>query len=120
MTTEVITYRDAARELLDQAHIELDFGDLRQASEKGWGAAAQMVKAIAEERGWPHTAHRHLWTGVRDLTNETEDPDVDALFASANYLHVNFYENALEGHRVAYHLGRVELFVAKLEEVMDA
>ena len=49
MTTE--KYREASRHLLAQAHGELYAGDVRQASEKGWGAAAQVVKAIAEQRG---------------------------------------------------------------------
>ena len=47
-------YRAAGRELLAQAKQELAAGDPRQASEKGWGAAAQMVKALAADRGWPH------------------------------------------------------------------
>ena len=32
-------------------------GNNIQASEKGWGAAAQGLKAIAEERGWNHNSH---------------------------------------------------------------
>ena len=36
MTT--VTYLAASRSLLAQARAELDAGDLRQASEKGWGA----------------------------------------------------------------------------------
>ena len=50
MTTQ--KYRDSSRSLLSQAKTELAAGDVRQASEKAWGAAAQMVKAIAEQRGW--------------------------------------------------------------------
>ena len=39
-----------ARDLLGKAHQALEDGDLIQASEKGWGAAAQAVKAVAERR----------------------------------------------------------------------
>ena len=49
MTTET-HYRSAATQLLAQARQELARGDVRQASEKGWGAAAQAVKAVAESR----------------------------------------------------------------------
>ena len=119
VVSQVTTYREAGRQLLAQARAELDSGDLRQASEKGWGAAAQMVKAAAQARGWRHTAHRDLWTGVRDLTNEAGDPDIDDLFASAHYLHGNFYENALEAGRVRHHLDRVEQFVTKMEGILD-
>ena len=50
MTTR--KYRDDSRSLLAQARDELARGDVRQASEKGWGAAAQILKAVAEQRGW--------------------------------------------------------------------
>ena len=53
-------YQNDSRTLLAQAHAELAQGDVRQASEKGWGAAALMLKAIAEQRGWEHGKHRHL------------------------------------------------------------
>ena len=58
MTTQ--KYRQDSRTLLVQARSELARGDVRQASEKGWGAAALMLKAIAEQRGWEHGKHRHL------------------------------------------------------------
>jgi hypothetical protein len=42
-------YRTASKQLLAQGFTELASGDARQASEKGWGAAAQMLKAVAEQ-----------------------------------------------------------------------
>ena len=45
MTTQ--KYRQDSRTLLAQARSELAIGDVRQASEKGWGAAALMLKAVA-------------------------------------------------------------------------
>ena len=54
MTTQ--TYQQASQRFLAQAKEELAAGDLQQASEKGWGAAAQMLKAIAEQRGWEHVS----------------------------------------------------------------
>ena len=119
MVSQVATYREAGRQLLAQARAELDAGDLRQASEKGWGAAAQMVKAAAQARGWPHNAHRDLWTGIRDLTNEVGDPDIHRLFGSAHYLHGNFYENAFDAEMVRHHLDRVGQFLGKLERLLD-
>ena len=49
MTTQ--TYQQASQRFLAQAKQELANGDLPQASEKGWGATAQILKAIAEQRG---------------------------------------------------------------------
>ena len=71
MTTQ--TYQDASRLLLEQAQTELAQGDTRQASEKGWGAAAQAVKAVCEERGWEHQTHRSLYKAVARLVRESGD-----------------------------------------------
>ncbi len=120
MTTAPVTYREAAHGLLAQAEAELADGDLRQASEKGWGAAAQMVKAAAEQRGWRHDSHRHLFIAVQDLAGESGDPEADRLFASAHYLHINFYENWLGADVVRDHLTRARQFVARLDALPDA
>ena len=53
-----LTYRDSSRLLLEQATRELSAGDLRQASEKGWETAAQIVKAVAAQRGWQHQSQQ--------------------------------------------------------------
>ena len=51
MTTQN-NYLERSRIYLAQAAEEFDRDELGQASEKGWGAAVSMVKAVAEERGW--------------------------------------------------------------------
>ena len=119
MVTPVVTYREASSRLLTQARLELEAGDVRQASEKGWGAAAQAVKAAAQQRGWTHNYHRALFMVVTDLSNETADPELDVLFASANYLHINFYEDALDAAKVRRHLVRTEEFIGKIESILD-
>ena len=53
----VRAYADQAREFLDRALEYLGSGDLHQASEKGWGAAAHMAKAVALTRGWQYDRH---------------------------------------------------------------
>ena len=118
-TSKAVTYREASRHLLTQAHNELEAGDLRQASEKGWGAAAQMVKAAAQRRGWDHDSHRGLFFTVRDLSRESGDPEIHRLFISANGLHTNFYEDAFEADMVSEYLSDVQRFIAKLETLLD-
>ena len=54
MTTRVGYHTDTANEFLAKSHTYLAAGDLLQASEKGWGATARIVKAAAETRGWRH------------------------------------------------------------------
>ena len=91
MTT--LTYLDAARELLSKAFVELEAGDTRQVSEKGWGAAAQMVKALAEARGWKHDSHAALFNAIDRIVLETGNKPIRTRFAMASSLHQNFYEN---------------------------
>ena len=120
MTTPVTTYYEASHELLAQARTELAAGDLRQAGEKGWGAAAQMVKAYAEHRGWPHSSHRYLFTTINDLARESGDREFHDLFAHANYLHSNFYEHSFDADIVAWDLDRVQQLINKLEPLLDS
>ena len=119
MTTPVTTYREASHELLAQARTELAAGDLRQAAEKGWGAAAQIVKSYAEYRGWPHYSHRYLFTTINDLTRESGDTDIYDLFLVANGLHSNFYEHSFDAILIARDLDRVEQLIDKLEPLLD-
>ena len=111
------TYRERSRDFLAKAYQELD-QDLAQASEKGWGAAAEMVKAIAEERGWEHRVHRALYNNVSRLRRETGDYDLSRLFASANELHINFYENWFDREDVEWRIRDVEQFVDKVETLL--
>lgn len=109
------TYQMASWQLLAQARDELAEGDTRQASEKGWGAAAQMVKAIAAQRGWEHKTHRQIWQIVRRLTDENRNISLNPLFRSANHLHSNFYEDLDAPDDVIDALNDVERFIDLLE-----
>ena len=113
--TTTHSYVDTSREFLARARAYLDEGDLLQASEKGWGAAAQMVKAAADARGWPHRTHRDLYAAVRRLVAETGDRDLRAGFRMANELHMNFYEGWLSREEVEDDLAGAASFVAKLD-----
>ncbi len=95
-------------------------GDLRQASEKAWGAAAQIVKAAAQFRTWDHDSHRGLFQAVRRLTEETVDPEIHDLFIFANGLHTNFYENTFGVDEVTRYVVRTEEFVAKVEAILNS
>ena len=99
MTTQ--QYQQASEHFLAQARRELADGDLPQASEKGWGATAQILKAIAEQRGWERSRHRHYHRIISRLRAETGDGDIRRLFGVANLLHENFYENDMETDDVA-------------------
>ena len=112
MTTE--QYQKASEHFLAQGRRELADGDLPQASEKGWGATAQILKAIAAQRGWEHSRHRHYHRIVSRLRAETGDGDIRRLFAVASVLHENFYENQMESDDVAHALDDVAALLNKL------
>ena len=114
------TYREQSRVLLGQAYEEFAKGDFVQASEKGWGATAQIVKAIAQERGWRHDSHRDLYQIVNELRHETGDAELATLFRAGSTLHVNFYENAYTGETVEDHLRDIERFVERAEGLLGA
>ncbi len=116
MTTQ--KYCESSRHLLVQARSELAAGDLRQVSEKGWGSAAQMVKAIAQQRGWRHGGHELLYDAVSVLAQEAGDDDIARLFELAGGLHTNFYEDWYGAGRVARGLRDVETFLDKLEPLI--
>ena len=110
-------HEQTAAAFLARAGAYLAEGDLLQASEKGWGAAAQALKAAAETRGWRHGSHRDLYTVVARLVSETGDPRVRTWFGVAGDLHANFYEGWLPAEIVEGHLSDVELLVATLGEL---
>ena len=57
MTRAAPEHVTTSRELLAKAQEALDQDDLLQASEKGWGAAAHMVKGVAEKGAGRTTAN---------------------------------------------------------------
>jgi hypothetical protein len=113
-------YQQASEHFLAQARQELAVGDLPQASEKGWGATAQILKAIAEQRGWEHDRHRHYLRIASRLRSETGDGDIRRLFAVASVLHENFYENVLPPDEIAENLDDVQALLSKLRPLLDA
>ncbi|MCY3538687.1 MAG: PaREP1 family protein [bacterium] len=114
-----LTYQDAARELLSKALVELEAGDVRQVSEKGWGAAAQMVKAVAESRGWRHNSHVLLLKTINLIACEIGDQRIKTLFGMAGYLHQNFYENRADEEFVTQGLQDVRDLLDRLNPLVD-
>ena len=112
-------YQQASRRFLAQARAELTAGDLMQASEKGWGAAAQMLKAVAEERGWEHGRRRHLSRVASRVRAETGDRDVYRWFQVAESLHGNFDEDRMSAEDIAESLNDVQALLARLATLLN-
>ena len=112
------TYREQSRIFLNQAYEELAKGDLPQASEKGWGAAAQILKAVAQKRGWSHDNDKDLYAVISELRLEWVEPELTTLFSSASALRVNVDEGWLVSQDVEDHIRRVNAFLERIAEVM--
>ena len=115
MTTHADHPTDTVNDLLAKARTCLAEGDLMQASAKAWGAAEQMVKAVAENRGWDHATRGDLYRAVHRLAEELSDRRLGRLFRSANSLDQNSYEDDMPAATVAVGLDEVERFAAALE-----
>lgn len=118
MTTKNV-YLEQSRIYLAQAAEEFDRGELGSASGLGWGAAATIVKSIAQERGWAHESHRDLFRAVNRLADEIKRPEARLQFQVAHSLHTNFYESWLERPCVQDSLEQVALFVARMEALLS-
>ena len=88
-------YLELNNKYLREASALVEKGDYVQASEKFWGAAAQIIKAVAAKKGIELRSHGEIHSFVTRLGKELDEPQVLRLFAAAGTLHQNFYENWL-------------------------
>ena len=84
-------YRRQARDFLAKAREYLAQDDLHQASEKGWGAAAWMAKAVAEAQGWDYREHAQFGVVCRNAGDLTGNERLLDLSAIAYELHRGYY-----------------------------
>jgi hypothetical protein len=110
-------YKALSEKYFTEAKEFLARGDLVQASEKLWGAAALAVKMAAAKRGLKLEKHGSIWEFVSRLSRESEDRDIVRFFHIANSLHRNFYEAQMNKEALEIATQDVEKFIAKLREV---
>lgn len=94
-------------------------GDYAQASEKFWGAAAEIIKAVAARRGVALGSHRSLGEFIEKLHKEHPDWNLMRAFNAANSLHMNFYEDWLPPNIVRDGAEAVRDLVEKLRTLLD-
>ena len=117
LSVQTQKYAAASSELIGKARDYLQQGDLRQASEKGWGAAAQIVKAVAEnwkDSDVTHGRHQDLRALVAGLSTANREPDLFLMFAAAQDLHENFYENNVPDYIVNLNVEQTAGFIDRI------
>ena len=115
-TVAIADYTEQAREFLGKARAYLGAGDLHQASEKGWGAAAHMAKAVAVAQGWEYETHADFSVVLNQAWGATGDDRLRALRSIANDLHGNYYRR--KRHLDAAVIARDIESVAELVEAL--
>lgn len=112
-------YRAMSLHKLAQAQEELDKDDLCQASEKIWGAVAEIVKAVAQQRGWNHHAHNYLSHAANYVGFALGRRDLVTIFAAASEIHTNFYEHQVFKDEVEVRLESARTFVEAMDVVLS-
>ena len=89
---EIADYEAQAREFLAKSRDYLAAGDLLQASEKGWGAAAHMAKAVASAQGWRYESHAGFNQVLYQAWQLSGNQRIQELRTVAGILHNNYYK----------------------------
>ena len=119
MTDDTATqdYIQQSRDFLQKASQYLAADDLHQASEKGWGAASHMAKAVAHANGWEYEKHYQFNVVLNNARRKTGRDELVLLSGVANQLHGNYYERKrfLDADAIGIALGHVQSLIDILE-----
>ena len=96
MATETVTdHVELARNFLERSKSYLAEGDLHQASEKGWGAASHIIKAVAAANNWEYEAHDQFESVVVNASQRYRQPSLLQMSRAGEALHRNYYKRSL-------------------------
>ncbi len=109
-----------SRRLIQQARGELERGDRLQATEKVWGALAQMLKAHGQQRGWFNLGgHRTVGHIARQLSDEYDDRRIITAYVAADNGHRNFYDNEMSPPEIEGIITVVTGVLPELERALE-
>ena len=117
---EAVRNAGICAELLAKAREELAAGDLQQASEKIWGAAAFAIKAVAEKRRWFNEADWKLRQAAEVISFELADPNFMAWYSLARDAHFNYYHHEYDAQGVELALAVAVDLAAKARATLAA
>ena len=121
MTNITAQHIDISREFLEKAQRYLAEGDLHQAAEKGWGAAAHMAKAVAATRGWVYDRHDDFHGVMRRARGRVGERNFWDWASAALTLHTLFYNprTELDADAIHYYLEQVERLLDALQPLTN-
>lgn len=121
MATQVATdHVGIAKQFLARSKGYLADGDLHQASEKGWGAAAHIAKAVAHENGWDYEHHDQFDNIIANAAYRYHRQSLMQYGDSAHGLHRYYYQHPsfLNANRIQDRIADVEKLVITLEPLL--
>ena len=86
---EIANHEAQSREFLAKSRQYLAAGDLRQASEKGWGAATHIAKAVALSKNRQYTRPNQFHSLMNQASEATANPRPPHLPGRAEILPLN-------------------------------
>ena len=111
-------YTERSGHFLARVDRELADGELEVACEMLWGAAAQAIKAVAQQRGWPHGEHRLLRMAVDQLIRNGAPPYLLGQYLMASDFHQGFYgDREFSPSNIRFGKETVAEFIGTLESL---
>ena len=103
-----------SRDFLVKARQESEKGELLQASNKAWGAAAHAIKAVAEKRRWFSESDWKLARAALIISEELHDNNILRCYRTVRDAHFNFYQHLYGPREVEYAIDAASDIVAML------
>ena len=107
-------HAEKAEEFLEASDLEFAAGEVFQASEKLWGAAAHAVMAAVQRNGRKPGSHRALREAVRRIADDLDEPFFREGFRAAETFHRNFYHGFMEDFEIEEDRPLVHRFVRRV------
>ena len=119
-TDPIERHTDHSRQMLDQAAELIAQGDRLQASKQIWGAAAERLREIAAERGWPYDSRADGTVIARHIARQTGKRDIAIRFGFAVETHQNLYEDRMSTDELAERIEDIHTLLDLLDEAHRA
>lgn len=119
MSEKLSKYRRLNGKYLREGEKLLKRQDYLQASEKFWGAAAEITKALASKMKKDIQTHAQMWQFLEELDRKHPELKLYNDFVFVSYLHANFYEDDLPASVVQRGAETVRSYVRKIEKLVE-
>ena len=107
-----------ARDLMDDADVKFTLGENMEGSAKVWESVAQVVSAVAADKGWKHDGSPKALRDVMiKLSDELDEPNIVTCFYAVETFRNNADIGYLEDFQLKGDRVDARLFVRRLAEL---